>query len=566
MRHGLLFFLLLGVSPIRAEPRFEEVTHQAGVAFRNWFGDDDTKTILETTGTGAAFCDFDGDGDLDLYIVNGAAIFASPRYRELEHDAAPPQDGQAARNALFRNNGDGTFSEVTVAAGVGHSGWGQGCACADYDSDGDQDLYVTYYGPNLLYRNNGDGGFTDVAARAGVRSELYSTACAFADYDGDGHLDLFVGSYVDFDPETAILPGEGLWGTTRGIPTSPPPEAFAGQPDLLYRNNGDGTFAEVGTAAGFSEEPGKALGGVFWDYDNDGDQDLYVANDAMANFLYTNNGDGRFSEDALMMGVAYGAGGVVEGSMGVAVADYDGDGLEDLVVANYEGQTAALYHNVDGFFYDAASEAGIYQNTITPLQWGTIFFDYDNDGDSDLFLANGHITSALEDQYPQSRYARKNQLFRNDGGRFVDITEAAGDGLQIVKSSRGAIAGDYDGDGDEDLFVVNKNDIPSLLRNDGGNVNHWLQVRTRGTASNRDGIGTRVRLVAAGRQQIREIRAGSSYLSCSSKLASFGLAQSETVDSLELVWPSGLVEQFTAVAADRVVVVEEGKGMAGAGQ
>ena len=565
MRFGAFVLLALGASVLRADPRFTEVTRQAGVDFRNWFGDDDTKTILETTGTGAAFCDFDGDGFLDLYIVNGAAVFDSPRYRDMSHDARPPQDGRIPRNALFRNDGDGTLTETTAAAGVGHSGWGQGCACADYDNDGDQDLYVTYYGSNVLYRNEGDGTFTEVGAAAGVDSDMYSTAIAFADYDNDGLVDLFVGNYVDFDPQTAILPGEGRWGMTRGIPTSPPPEVFAGQPDLLYRNSGDGTFAEMSAAAGLNGVLGKALGAVFWDYDRDGDQDLYVANDALANFLYTNNGDGTFNEDALVMGVAYGGGGVVEGSMGVAVADFDGDGLQDLVVANYEGQTATLYRNLDGFFYDAAAEAGIYQNTITPLQWGTIFFDYDNDGDSDLFFANGHITSALEDQYPQSRYARRNQLYRNDGGRFSEVTETAGEGMQIAKSSRGAIVGDYDNDGDPDLFVVNKNDFPSLLRNDGGNERHWLQVRVRGTASNRDGIGTKVRLVVGGRQQVREVRAGSSYLSHSSIWISFGLGDSAVADTLEVRWPGGLVERFAGVKGNRVVVVEEGKGLAGSG-
>ena len=556
---------MLALTAARAEPRFTDMTRQAGVDFRNWFGDDNTKTILETTGTGAAFCDFDGDGFLDLYIVNGAVVFDSPRYRDLPRQTQPQASG-TPRNGLFRNNGDGTFTEGAVAAGVGHSGWGQGCACADYDNDGDQDLYITYYGANVLYRNEGDSTFAEVGAAAGVDSDRYSTAMAFADYNGDGLVDLFVGNYVDFDPQTAVLPGEGHWGTTRGIPTSPPPEAFAGQPDLLYKNRGDGTFAEVSAAVGLNQVLGKALGAVFFDYDNDGDQDLFVANDAMANFLYTNNGSGIFSEDALMMGVAYGGGGVAEGSMGVAVADYDGDGLQDLVVANYEGQTATLYRNAHGFFYDAAAEAGLYRNTLIPLQWGAIFFDYDNDGDPDLFLANGHITSALESQYPQSKYARKNQLFRNDRGRFAEVTDTAGEGMQVAKSSRGAIAGDYDNDGDLDLFVVNKNDFPSLLHNDGGHERHWLQVRLRGATGNRDGIGAQVRLVAGGQQQIGEVRAGSSYLSHNSIWLAFGLGDSAVADTLEIRWPGGRIERFVGVEGDRAVIVEEGRGMVEAGR
>jgi hypothetical protein len=535
------------------------------VAVRNWFGDDDAKTILETTGNGAVFFDADGDGDLDLYVVNGKVAIDEERYRRLPHDAVPPDDLSMVRNALLENVGDGRFADVTGPTGTGHTGWGQGCVSADYDNDGDADLYVTYYGHNVLYRRRGDGTYEEVAAEAGVRGDAYSTATAFADYDNDGDVDLFVGNYVKLDLATSPLPGEGKWGLTRGIPTSPPPEAFVGQADMLYRNEGDGTFVEVSASAGLNATRGKALGVLFWDYDGDGDQDLYVANDAMANFLYTNVGDGRFVENGLLLGVAYGEGGVVEGSMGVAAGDGDGDGRPDLFVANYEGQTATMYRNEGGYFTDVSFPVGIGLQTLNALQWGTLLFDYDNDGDSDLFLANGHITSALEKDYPRSSYRQRNQLFRNDGGRFVDVTAEAGDGLQIVKCSRGAAAGDYDGDGDVDVFVVNRNDTPSLLRNEGGNRNHWLEIRLEGIRSNRDGIGARIVVVCDCVAQTKDVRTGSSYLSSNSMWISFGLGKCSQVQRLEIRWPSGGVEVHEDLAADRVWRVVEGRGIAAEG-
>jgi len=545
--------------------RFVDVSQQAGVAVRNWFGDDDTKTILETTGNGAAFYDADGDGDLDLYVVNGKVAIDVERYRRLPHDVSPPEDPSRVRNALLMNTGEGRFVDATQSTGTGYSGWGQGCVSADYDNDGDADLYVTNYGPNLLYRRRTDGTYDEAAAEAGVRGDEYSTAAAFADYDNDGDVDLFVGNYVELDLATSVLPGEGKWGMTRGIPSSPPPEAFAGQPDRLYRNEGEGAFVDVSAAAGLNATWGKALGAVFWDYDADGDQDLYVANDAMANFLYTNGGGGAFTEDALLQGVAYGEGGVVEGSMGVAAGDYDGDGRPDLLVANYEGQTSTLYHNEAGYFTDVSFPVGIGLQTLNALQWGALLFDYDNDGDSDVFLASGHITSALEDEYPQSSHGQTNQLFRNDGGQFAEVTAEAGEGLQIAKSSRGAAAGDYDGDGDVDVFVVNRNDTPSLLRNEGGNRNHWMELRLQGTRSNRDGIGAMIRVVCDGAIQTREVRTGSSYLSSHSLWVSFGLGQCGEAQQLEVRWPSGRVDTHGGLAADRVWNVVEGRGIGAGG-
>ena len=389
--------------------------------------------------------------------------------------------------------------------------------------------------PNLLFANQGNGTFAETGALAGVADDGYGTACAFGDYDNDGDLDLFAGNYVVFDPETTLLPGEqrgGFFGGQRGIASVASPEAFAGQPDVLYRNDGNGAFADVSTGAGLNAVLGKTLGATFLDWNDDGDLDLYVANDATPNFLYTNQGDGTFAEEALALGVAYDADGRPEGSMGLAAGDWDNDGDLDLAVSNYEGQTATLHRNDGRAFANMSFAAGVARTTLMPLQWGTAFFDWDRDGDLDLFIANGHVTAALEDYFPQSSYAQQNNLFRNDGAAFVDLSAQAGPGLQIVKSSRGTAVGDYDNDGDEDLFVVNKNDVPTLLRNDTASDNHWLTVRTLGRTSNRDGIGARVRLVVGDQQQLREVAAGSSYLSHNSLWLTFGLGPSAAVDTL----------------------------------
>ena len=567
----LVWIALLSATLCRAEPRFTDATQAAGLAFRNWYGNNNALTILETTGSGAAFFDFDNDGLLDLYIVNGGLGFDGPRYADLPRDVLPPANGEIPRNALFRNQGDGTFADISQQAGVGASGWGVGCVVGDYDNDGDGDLYITYYGSNRLFANQGDGTFTDISQQAGVDDGRYGTACAFGDWDNDGDLDLFAGNYVAFDPATTLLPGEqrdGFFGGQRGIASVASPEAFAAEPDILYRNQGDSTFEDISQQAGLNQTLGKTLGATFIDWNDDGAVDLYVANDATPNFLYTNQGDGTFAEEALALGVAYDGDGQAEGSMGLAAGDWDNDGDLDLAVSNYEGQTATLHRNDGASFSNISFAAGVARTTLMPLQWGTALFDWDRDGDLDLFIANGHVTAALEDFFPQSSYAQRNNLFRNDGGtfpdgdpRFVDVSARAGPGLQLVKSSRGTAVGDYDSDGDEDLFVVDKNEIPTLLRNDTAVEHHWLAVRTLGVASNRDGIGARMRLVAGGQQQLREVNAGSNYLSHNSLWITFGLGQRTLADTLEIRWPSGQLDQYTQVAGDRFIRVEEGKGM-----
>ena len=567
----LFWIVLLSATLCRAEPHFTDATQAAGLAFRNWYGNNNALTILETTGSGAAFFDFDNDSLLDLYIVNGGLGFDGPRYVDLPRDVLPPANGETPRNALFRNQGDGTFADISQQAGVGISGWGVGCAVGDYDNDGDGDLYITYYGSNRLFANQGDGTFADISQQAGVDDGRYGTACAFGDWDNDGDLDLFSGNYVAFDPATALLPGEqrdGLFGGQRGIASVASPEAFAAEPDILYRNRGDSTFEDISQQTELNQALGKTLGAIFLDWNDDGDLDLYVANDATPNFLYTNQGDGTFAEEALALGVAYDDDGQVEGSMGLAAGDWDNDGDLDLAVSNYEGQTATLHRNDGASFSNISFAAGVARTTLMPLQWGTVLFDWDRDSDLDLFIANGHVTAALEDFFPQSSYAQRNNLFRNDGVtspngnfRFVDVSAQAGPGLQLVKSSRGTAIGDYDNDGDEDLFVVNKNDIPTLLRNDTTVEHHWLAVRTLGITSNRDGVGARIRLVAGDQQQLREINAGSNYLSYNSPWITFGLGQRAFADTLEIRWPSGQLDQYTQVAGDRFIRVEEGNGM-----
>ncbi len=551
-------------------PQFTDVTAAAGLEFRNWYGNDDAVTLIESTGTGAAFFDYDDDGNLDLYIVNGGLGFDGPRFVRFSRDVAPPFDGRAPRNGLFRNQGNGTFVDVAAEAGVARTGWGAGCVAGDYDNDDDRDLFITYYGPNVFYRNDGDGSFADVSAQTGTDHGAYGSACAFGDYDNDGDLDLFAGNYIQFDPATTMLPGERRGdkvAVTRGVVMVPAPELFDGEPDLLYRNDGDGTFVDVTAAAGLNRELGRALGALFWDYDDDGDQDLYVANDTSPNFLYTNRGDGGFDEEGVRLGIAHDANGISEGSMGVAVGDIDNDGDQDLVVANYEAQAASLYRNEAGLnFTNVSFESGVALTTIIPVQWGTVLLDYDRDGDSDLFMANGHITAALERYYPESRYAQRNQFFRNDGHTFVDVSTRVGEAARMMRSSRGTAAGDYDNDGDEDLFVVNKNDLPNLLRNDTAADNHWLVVRTRGARSNRDGIGAKVRIVTGGRQQVREVRAGSSYLSHNSLSILFGLGSAAAVDTLQIRWPAGTTQTFANVEGDRALTVLEGHGIVPAGR
>ena len=529
--------------------QFVDVAAEGGVTLMNVSGDGEQQYLVDAFMGGSAFFDYDRDGDLDLYVLNGSRVGGFP-------------GRDRPRNALYRNEG-ATFSNATEESGLGDTGWGMGCAVADYDNDGDADIYVTNYGSNALYENRGDGAFADVAQRAGVfGDEAFSTGCAFFDYDRDGDLDLYVANYVDFDHFMETTPDRRHeW---RGLTVHFGPHGMRGEADVFYRNEGEGVFSDATAVAGLVDRDMLyGLGVVAGDYDNDGDSDIYVANDTGPNYLYENRGDGTFTDVAWMKGAAYGEGGEPQGCMGIAFGDYDNDAYPDILVTNFWEETNTLYHNDGGrFFSDLTFDAGVGLESFQFLAWGTGFFDYDNDGDKDLFVANGHVYPQVDRANLGVSYAQTNQLFENMGdGTFAEVSLTSGAGLQIEKVSRGASFGDYDEDGDLDIFVLELNDLPTLLRNDGGDRNNYLIVRTEGTESNRDGIGARVKLRCGDVTQVNEVRSGSSYLSQNDSRVHFGLGECTTVNRLEVFWPSGLVESFEALSANRVLVIREGSGI-----
>jgi len=535
------FCVIMSLFQVYADIKFTDVTQASGIHFQHVNGASGKKFLVETMCGGAAFLDYDNDFDLDVYLVNGADLpgHTSP---------TPPM------NRLYRNNSDGTFTDVTEEAGVGDTGYGMGCCAGDYDNDGDVDIYVTNFGPNVLYRNNSDGTFTDVTKEAGVGYPGCSVGCAFADYDNDGDLDLFVANYMKLDLQNSPICMQG------GIPAYCRPEDYEKVPNVLYQNNGDGTFTDVTQQAGMTA-PGRFLGAVWGDYDDDGYIDLFVANDALENFLYHNNGDGTFTEMGLFLGVALNEHGDAENCMGVDFGDYDNDGALDIIVCNYQGQTNTIYHNDgSGVFWDMTSECGLGEVTLIPMSWGTGFSDFDNDGYLDLFFANGHLHDNIEMFEEVGNYKQTNQLLRNNGnGKFSDISTQCGSGLTIKKASRGAVFGDYDNDGDIDILVANIGESPDLLRSDGENKNHWLALKLIGTKSNRDAIGAKVILTAGNLRQMRYVKSGSSYLSQNDMRLFFGLGDVEIVESIEIRWPSGLVQRLEKIPADQYLIITEGQ-------
>ena len=528
----------------RSSPvQFVDATEEAGVGFRHFNGASGRMYHPETHGGGAAWLDYDRDGYLDLYVVNSGAL-PGLRYE------IPPT------NVLYRNNGDGTFTEVTTSAGVADSSYGIGCVSADYNNDGYPDLYVTNLGPNVLYRNNGDGTFTNVAEAAGVAEDGLGISAAFLDYDADGHLDLYVVNYVDRSIE------ENKWCGKGGVRLRCDPNAFDARPDRLYRSNGDGTFTDVTRAAGvYNRIEGRGLGVTCGDYNNDGYVDIYVANDECPNFLYRNNGDGTFTDVALRAGVAYNEDGEVEAGMGTDVGDYDNDGDLDILVCHFQSESNTLYRNEgNGSFSDVTFPAGLGVESLNYLTFGTNFFDYDNDGHLDIFAANGHVDADISDYDPIVSYPQTNQLFRNNGdGTFTDVSARSGAPFSVPNVSRGAAFGDYDNDGDVDIYVVNSNQRAVLLRNDGGNRNHWLGLQLVGTQSNRDGIGARIWVTSGDLYQMEEARAASSYASGSDLRVYFGLGSRTKADTVKIRWPSGMVQILRDVAAGQVLTVEEHK-------
>ena len=519
---------------------FTAVTAAAGLQFRHVDGRSGQRYFLETVGSGVAFFDYDGNGLTDIYFVNSADL---PGFSS----SIPPT------NRLYRNNGEGTFTDVTEQAGVGDTGYGAGCAVADYDNDGYLDLYVTNFGANVLYRNNGDGTFTDVTQHTGVGDNRWSLGCAFADYDNDGFVDLYVTNYIDFYFETHTN------CTQKGVATYCPPESFEGVPDTLYRNNGDGTFTDVTTSTGVYNENGKGMGIVFGDYDNDGDSDCYVGNDAGENFLYQNKGDGTFTNVGWMAGVEADENGDVQGTMGIDFGDYDNDGLLDLIAINYQRQTNALYRNDNGDFFTDLSFAAGMAESLPYVGWGVDFFDVDNDGDKDLLIANGHLQDTVEKYDDTTTYPQHNHLLINNGlGRFVNESMKAGSGLQSRRVSRGIATGDYDNDGDLDVLISNANDAAELLRNDGGNQGNWILIRTIGTQSNKAGIGTRIKIQAGDLIQIDEVRSGSGYLSQNDLRLHFGIGARKRINRIEVRWPSGIVDTIRDVAPNQIITITEG--------
>jgi hypothetical protein len=555
----LRWLALAGLTSIAAGPaatsapspiRFADRTQAAGVSFVTTYGEPGRSTyILETTGAGAAFLDFDGDGRLDIYLVNGRAL---------------RQAGDPPRSALYRNEGDARFSDVTARAGVGRAGWGQGVAVGDVDNDGALDLYLTFFGENVLFRNNGDGTFSDVTAKAGVAAGGWSTSAAFADYDLDGDLDLYVARYVDFDLERAPLPGSQPNCRYAGLPVMCGPRGLAGQRDVLYRNNGGLSFSDVTSAAGeLDREAYRGLGAVWGDYDDDGRPDLLVANDAHPNLLFHNEGNGTFAEVAFEAGVAYDEDGRERAGMGVDLGDYDNDGRLDATITNFQGEPHALYRNLGrGLFQETTWPSGVGAATLPYLGWGTRFVDLDNDGWNDLVFVNGHVYPEVDRHGLEETFAQRTLVLRNGAdGRFADVTETAGPALATRRAGRGAAFGDFDDDGRVDVLITGMNEPPALLRNESAPAGHWLSVTLRGRRSNRDGIGARVTLEAGGQRQVREVHADGSYLSHSDRRAHFGLGQALGAASVEVRWPSGTVDRLSNVAADRRVWIEEGRGL-----
>jgi enediyne biosynthesis protein E4 len=548
-------------SPAQTAFRFTDQTTAAGIEMRQTFGGPEKRYILESHGSGAAFFDHDNDGDLDLYVVNGSTF---------ENYAKKSGPG----NFFYHNNGDGTFAEIGAAAGVNDAGWGAGCAVGDYDNDGDRDLYVTNYGANQLYRNGGNGTFTATGAAAG---NDYSAGTAFFDYDNDGDLDLYVANYVEFSrqrmPDAATQ--AELCVFVGGVQVYCGPKGMPAAADRLYRNDGDGDFTDVTDQTGIAAANRYyGLGVVPEDFDQDGDTDLFVANDETPNVLFDNNGDGTFSDIALFAGTAYNGEGDAEAGMGVDAGDYDNDGDADLYVTHFFRETNTLYRNESqrpsqdtitanrqSRFSDATISAHLAAPTVSLLGWGTKFFDANNDGHLDLFVANGHVYPQVDQVETGSTYRQPNQLFVNSGaGTFVDQSALAGLHAMPAKVSRGASFGDYDNDGDLDIFVVELNDTPSLLRNDSApqaGVHHWLAVRLFGQTSNRDGAGARLRLKSGDTIQWRTLNGAASYLSHNDLRVYFGLGKATKVEELQIRWPDGTVHTLKDLPADRLIALRQ---------
>ena len=531
--------------------QFVEVSAQAGIHFVLTSGGQEKRYIIEAKGGGGiAWIDYDNDGFPDLFLVNGSTFEQS-------------QNGTSPRSALFHNNGDETFTDVTKGSGLDHTGWGMGVCVGDYDNDGYDDLYVTYFGGNVLYHNNGDGTFKDVSEKAGVRGHGWGMGCAFGDYDNDGKLDLYVANYLDIDIAHLGEPGSAPNCTYRGFATFCGPRGLEGGRDILFHNNGDGTFTDVSERAGIDSHKYYGLGVVWGDYDRDGRLDIYVANDSTPSSLYHNNGDGTFTDVGVEAGVAYSGEGDEQAGMGTDFADYDNDGWGDLVKGNFSDDSKNLYHNNhDGTFSDVTYRAGLGDVGWLFTTFGAKFLDYDNDGWKDIFLANGQTFPQIDRYSTGITYAERNLLFHNRGdGAFDEVGLRSGPGLAIKRVSRGLATADYDNDGDLEIMVSNMNGPPDLLRQARKNRNHAILVKTVGTTSNRDGIGAEIKVVSGNLTQYDTIRSGGSYLSSSDLRAHFGLGPRTKIDRLEVRWPAGETQVIQNPPVDSILIVKEGEGL-----
>ncbi|MYB01387.1 CRTAC1 family protein [Candidatus Poribacteria bacterium] len=534
----LLTLIPLPALPIESPIHFTDVTDVAGIHFKHTDGAAGEFHLPETLGAGGAFLDYDNDGDLDLYLVNSAAP-----------------------SMLYRNNGNGTFANVTPSAGIDNQeSYGHGVACGDYDNDGYVDIYVTNFEANRLYHNNGDGTFTDVTTKSGTGDTRWSSSATFFDYNSDGYLDLYVVNYLNYKLDASYPPcfETPAFGATERVRGYCHPKHFEGAPDRLYQNNGDGTFTDVTEAANIRDPGGmflgKGLGVVAADFDADGNPDLYVANDDTPNYLFYNKGDGTFAEIAILTGCAYSADGIAQAGMGVDAGDYNGDGFLDLFVTNFSYETNTLYrNNGDGTFTDVSYKARLGEESYLALGFGTGFFDADNDGHLDIFVANGHIFPTVERTTDVLSYKQSNQLFWNQGdGTFAEV------GFEDRPAvSRGTLFGDYDNDGDTDLLITQLNGAVTLLRNESQTANNWLRLRLIGTRSNRDGIGTRITLTLGSESQTREVHIGSSYLSSNDPRVLFGIEARDVVDKLKIRWQSGAVQILENLTVNQELVVTE---------
>jgi len=551
--------LVVDAAPsVPGQVQFVDVAEKAGLNSPNvWGGVDRKRVIVETKGSGIAFFDYDNDGWLDIYLTNGSRLNAhwSP--------------GETPTTHLYKNNRDGTFTDVTGKSGLARSGWQTGVCVGDYDNDGWDDLFCTFWGRNILFHNNGDGTFTDVTRKAGLYQEKgrWGTGCSFLDYDRDGHLDLFVCNFVALDPDHPPSMDDAAFCQWKGVPTMCGPRGLPGDTNILYHNNGDGTFSDVSAKAGIlAPGPRYSITSVSYDFDNDGWPDIYVAVDSMPSILFQNNHDGTFTDVAVLAGCAYNADGHEQAGMGLGVADYDCDGWLDIFKTNFADDTCDLYHNNgDGTFTDLSFDSGVGINN-NYVAWGCGFIDYDNDGWPDIVQVNGHVYPEIDNYNFGETFKNPRLVYRNLGnGRFKDVSAQLGAGITDRHSSRGAAFGDYLNDGCMDALILNMNEKPSLLKNIGGNRQNWIKLKLVGTKCNRTAIGTRVWVTTGKHRQVNEVASGGSVMSQNDLRLHFGLGKAETVDLIEVKWPTTQkIDRYTQVKANQILTIREGEGIVAA--